>query len=439
MKKLLSILLAAAMILGLCGCTIQLSTTNTIPGRPGSDDGPDGPTPYEELTLEEKMAYKTVVELVPATDYSADLLAPAQDASSGLWGYITLQGEWKVAPKYKAAGIFSGDYAVVNNNYDDCIYVNRAGEEVLSAVDKKPIRSATAFSDGMAAVSTTMDYVQKSYYVDTEGKSAITIKKLPVTRGVNYKTLQYVELASPFRDGKTVIMRTTNATLVATNEDRYPEMAYVLDSTGMVLAPLPSGMDASAAGFDDNMLVVVKNGDGLYGLASDGGALVAPCIYKSIAHCEGGMYLVQDAEGLYGYMNKSGHRVIGCIYKEAMPFSEGLAAVNDGEGWGFINDIGETVIPCEYDKVAALKTGYSGADSDKGAFSSGIALVSEGKYWGLIDQENNIIMAAEADECPVMAVYGGYISFKLNGSYGVITTEGKYVLKPGFGAIGEFR
>lgn len=439
MKKALSILLAAVMIFGLSACTIQLSTTNTLPGRPGADDGPDGPTPYEELTLEEKMAYKTVVELVPATDYSSELLAPAQDASSGLWGYITLQGEWRVAPKYKAADSFSGDYAIAYNNYDDCIYINRAGEEVLSAVDKKPIRAASVFSDSIAAVATTVDYVQKTFYINAEGKSAITLKKLPATKGVNYKTLQYVEQASPFRNGKAVIMRTTNDTLVATNENRYPEMAYVIDITGMALASLPSGMDASPAGFDDNMLVVVKNADGLYGLASDGGALIAPCIYKSIAHCEGGMYLVQDADGNYGYMNKSGHRVVGCIYKDALPFSEGFAAVNNGEGWGFINDIGETVIPCEYDDVAALKTGYSGSDSDKGAFSSGIALVSKGKYWGLIDQSNNIIMAAEADECPVMAVCGNYITFKLNGAYGVITTEGKYVLKPSYGAIGEFR
>ena len=438
MKKLLSILLAAAMVLGMCGCTIQLSTTNTIPGR-GNDETPDGPTPYEELTLEEKMAYKTVVDLVPATDYSADLLAPALDTTTGMWGYINLQGEWIVAPKYKQTYSFSGDYAVVKDLYEDYAYINRAGEEVITAVEKQPLKEASAFSDGIASVTIPLDYVQKSLYINTEGKTVLNIKKFPVTKGVNYKTLKYLELASPFRNGKAVVMRTTNATLVATNEDRYPEMAYVIDSAGVAQASFPSGMDASPAGFDDNMLVVVKNGEGLYGLVSETGAIVAPCIYQSIAHCEGGMYLVQDAEGLYGYMNKSGHRVIGCIYEKALPFSEGLAAVYDGKGWGFINDIGEVVIPCEFDDVAALKTGYSGDDADKGAFGSGIAVVRVGVYWGLIDQEGEIIMAAEAEECPVMAVSSGYISFKLNGSYGVITTEGKYVLLPAYGAIGEFR
>ena len=438
MKKLLSILLAAVLVLGMCGCTIQLSTTNTIPGR-DNDETSDGPTPYEELSLEEKMAYKTVIELVAATDYSADLLAPALDTTTEMWGYINLQGEWIVSPKYKQTYSFSGDYALVKDLYEDYIFINRAGEEVLSAVEKQPIKAATDFSDETAAVTIPLDYVQKTLYVNTDGSSAINIKKLPATKGVNYKTLKYVEVASPFRNGKAVVMRTTNATLVATNEDRYPEMAYVVDSTGIVQASFPSGMDASPAGFDDNMLVVVKNGEGLYGLVSETGAIVAPCIYQSIAHCEGGMYLVQDAEGLFGYMNKSGHRVIGCIYEKALPFSEGLAAVYDGEGWGFINDLGEVIIPCEFDDVAAFKTGYSGEDADMGAFSSGIAVVREGKYWGLIDAEGNIIMAAESEECPVMAVFGGYISFKLNGAYGVITTEGKYVLKPTYGAIGEFR
>ena len=438
MKKLLSILLAAAMILGMSACTIQLSTTNTIPGR-NNEETPEGPTPYEELSLEEKMAYKTVIELVAANDYSAELLAPAQDQTTGLWGYINLQGEWIVPPTYKQTYEFSGDYGIAKDMYEDYIYISRTGEEVLSAVEKQPIKAAGAFSDGIAAVTIPLDYVQQSLYINTEGKAAFSINKLPATKGVNYKTLKYVEVASPFRDGKAVVMRTTNATLAERQEDRYPEMAYVVDTSGKALASLPSGMDASPSGFDNNMLVVVRNSEGLCGLASDTGALVAPCIYQSIAHCEGGMYLVQDAEGLYGYMNKSGHRVVGCIYEKALPFSEGLAAVYDGEGWGFINDLGEVVIPCEFDDVAALKTGYSGQDSDKGAFCSGIALVSKGKYWGLIDAEGEILMAAEAEECPVMAVCGNYLSVKLNGAYAVLTTEGKYVLKPGYGAIGEFR
>ena len=438
MKKFLAVLLAAAMLVGMSACTIKLSTTNTLPGS-GNTEGSGGDTPYEDLTLEEKMAYKTVVELTAATDYSADLLAPAMDASTELWGYINLQGEWKIPAKYRNVYSFSGDYARVNDLYGDYVYVDRNGEEVLSAVEKQPIQGATDYSEGIAAVTIPLSYVQKSLYVNTEGKSAITIKKLPATKGVNYKTLQYVEVATPFRDGKAIIMRTTNATLIENNENRYPEVAYVIDTTGLALASLPAGMDASPAGFDDNMLVVVRNEEGLYGLASDTGALVSPCIYKSIAHCEGGMYLIQDAEGKYGYMNKNGRRVVGCIYEKALPFSEGLGAVYNGEGWGFINDLGEVIIPCEFDDVAALKAGYSGEDSDKGAFSSGIAVVSKGRYWGIIDLDGEILMAAETDECPVMAVYGGYISYKLNGAYGVLTTEGKYVLAPGYGAIGEFR
>ena len=438
MKKLLSIILAAAIILGMSACTIQLSTTNTIPGRENTNTD-DEPTPYEDLTLEEKMAYHTVVELVAATDYSADLLAPAKDASTELWGYINLQGEWKIPAKYRYAYSFSGDYALVKDLYDDYIFINRDGEEIISAVEKQPLHGAANFSDDIAPVTIPTNYTQKSLYVKPDGTSAITIKKLPATKGVNYKTLKYVELASPFRDGKAVIMRTTNATLVEKQEDRYPEMAYVIDTTGLVLASLPSGMDASAAGFDDNMLIVVRNGEGLYGLAADTGALVSPCIYTSIAHCEGGMYLVQDAEGLYGYMNKNGRRVVGCIYEKALPFSEGLAAVYDGTGWGFINDLGEVVIPCEFDDVAALKTGYSGEDADMGAFCSEIAVVRKGAYWGMIDPEGNILMAAETDECPVMAVCGNYIAFKYNGAYGVFTTEGKYVLMPSYGAVGEFR
>ena len=118
MKKVLSLMLAAVLMLCLCSCTVKLSTTTTVP----SEDNPENTvTPYEELSLEEKMEARSVVELIPANEYNADLLAPAMDSTTGLWGYISIQGEWKIAPSFKTALPFDGDYAKTLDEYQDKI------------------------------------------------------------------------------------------------------------------------------------------------------------------------------------------------------------------------------------------------------------------------------------------------------------------------------
>ena len=81
----------------------------------------------------------------------------------------------------------------------------------------------------------------------------------------------------------------------------------------------------------------------------------------------------------------------------------------------------------------------SGGETASGAFSSGIAVVQKGRFWGIINTSGEIILAAEVSECPVIAVRSGYISFIYDESCGVFTTDGKYVLLPSYGSVGEFR
>gem|GEM_PF-5788385 len=52
---------------------------------------------------------------------------------------------------------------------------------------------------------------------------------------------------------------------------------------------------------------------------------------------------------LWGYINYSGHQVIGFKYHSCLNFSGGRAAVSyDGVKWGFIDEKGTEVIPCQY-------------------------------------------------------------------------------------------
>ena len=64
-------------------------------------------------------------------------------------------------------------------------------------------------------------------------------------------------------------------------------------------------------------------------------------------------------------------------YAHIQPFSEGLAAVQNADGfWGYIDQTGETVIPCEW--------------SEAGTFRNGIASVCRNHLYGCIDRSGKV-------------------------------------------------
>ncbi|MBR5731666.1 MAG: WG repeat-containing protein [Firmicutes bacterium] len=444
MKKLLSIILAAVMLLGLSSCTIKLSTTSTPAGVPQQTapvietSGPIEEDIVRELTLEDRIEEKTTIELVRADTGSDSYIAPAQDSSTHLWGYIDLKGNWVIKPVYRSASEFFGGIACVSDVYNEYIFINRAGIGMIETFDGHSITASSVFGDGIASVRSDVEYVQKMTYIDGNSEVCINLGRLPLAKGVSYKTSRFVELATPFRNGYALVMRTTNATLAAQGISAL-ESAYVIDRDGSVVAAVPQGLDVSEYGFDENMRVVVKADNGLYGLADVNGTVVLSPSYLRVLYCEDGLYLVCNQNGFWGYLDKDGNVVIDFKYNNALPFSEGLAAVSNGTAWGFIDKTGVLVIPYQYDKVQPLKSDpYRGAENN-GAFCSSIAVVKAGRYWGAINQNGDILFAAESEECPILSVANGYISFEYNGGCGVFTTDGKLVLMPEYERIGEFR
>ncbi len=433
------------MLLGLSSCTIKLSTTSVPAGTPQETEpviGTAGPIEEEEvvreLTLEDKMEEKSTIELVKADIGSDSYIAPAQDSSSHLWGYIDLRGNWVVAPRYRTASEFTGDLACVSDLYNEYMFINRAGVGFLDTFDKYVITASAVFREGIASVRADVDYVQKMAYIDGNAEICINLGRLPLAKGVSYKTSRFVELATPFRNGYALVMRTTNATLAAQGISAL-ESAYVIDRDGSVVAAVPQGLDVNENGFDENMRVVIKADNGLFGLADVNGTVVLSPSYIRVLYCEDGLYLVCNQNGFWGYLDKDGNVVIDFKYNNALPFSEGLAAVSNGTAWGFIDKTGVLVIPYQYDKVQPLKNNqYSSADNN-GAFCSSIAVVKAGRFWGVINYSGDILFAAESEECPILSVANGYISFEYNGGCGVFTTDGKLVLMPEYERIGEFR
>lgn len=86
-----------------------------------------------------------------------------------------------------------------------------------------------------------------------------------------------------------------------------------------------------------------------------------------------------NINGKYGFADESGKVVIPCQWVNVGMFSEGLAKVMDINGnWGYINKIGNVVVPCKW--MEAL------------AFSNGLALVKDENFkWWKIDTTGKVV------------------------------------------------
>lgn len=88
-----------------------------------------------------------------------------------------------------------------------------------------------------------------------------------------------------------------------------------------------------------------------------------------------------EEDGKYGFADDSGNVVIPCQWEWAWSFSEGLAPVQDDKGkWGYINKTGKVVIPCKW--------------KDAWDFSEGLAAVMDDNLtWGYIDKTGEEVIS----------------------------------------------
>ncbi len=91
-----------------------------------------------------------------------------------------------------------------------------------------------------------------------------------------------------------------------------------------------------------------------------GEELIAPLQYDFVDDFAEGFARV-TRDGRFGYVNTIGEEVIPCIYESAWNFSEGLAAVKIKGRWGFINDHNEVIIDFVFENIAmGFKEGLCG-------------------------------------------------------------------------------
>ena len=113
--------------------------------------------------------------------------------------------------------------------------------------------------------------------------------------------------------------------------------------------------------------------------------------------------------------------VIDYRFDEARDFHEGLAAVKSGDVWGYIDNLGRTVLPFVYRVPEA------------GDFSEGLAFVGD-RY---IDVDGNPAFAEKVFQGGLPFSHG-LAAVQSGGQWGFIDLTGKFVIVPTYEAAGSF-
>ncbi|MEQ2383171.1 WG repeat-containing protein [Lachnospiraceae bacterium CLA-AA-H58] len=110
---------------------------------------------------------------------------------------------------------------------------------------------------------------------------------------------------------------------------------------------------------------VVADGNGYFLIDQKGKA----CYEKRFPNAkgyEGGYYAVSDNDGNWGFADEAGENVIPCQYVDAYSFSNQTAAVQYAGKWGYINQYGNMVINAEYSEALPFLNGKAFAYDDQG-------------------------------------------------------------------------
>lgn len=165
-------------------------------------------------------------------------------------------------------------------------------------------------------------------------------------------------------------------------------------------------------------VAVVSMGRNNYGLIDNKGKEIVACNYKYIENSSCGMVKFRDDSG-YGFMNTKGEMVVESgKYENIADFTDNLACVEKDDLWGYIDNKGNEVIPCTFDRAygfseglaLVLKSNKYGYVNTKGEFvvapsyddgehfSCGVAITSKGKKEYVINSEGTVVFSIDNDK-----------------------------------------
>ena len=196
---------------------------------------------------------------------------------------------------------------------------------------------------------------------------------------------------------------------------------------------------------------------GLYAFREkDGNISASPMVMLANEFSEGAVGVKKD--GKYGFIDRLGQVIVPFGFEWVGPFREGCAIVRVGKTFGMIDKTGKFIIPADWDSLTEMSCGaltgvangkwyvikkdggtveIRGADSVS-TFSDGLAMVRIGNKAGYIDRDGDMAIAPSFDAVGAGVHRGGLAIISAAGMAGFVDLRGKMVIKPQFEAASWF-
>lgn len=132
-----------------------------------------------------------------------------------------------------------------------------------------------------------------------------------------------------------------------------------------------------------------------------------------------GLAAVENSNHLWGFVNEIDEQVISCQYHAVRDFHEGFAGVYDGRACGFINREGVLAIPCIYKKQYMY-----------------LSYINYDGWWPIGDFHDGL-----APACKVISEFNQYMRslFIVKDVWGYIDTKGNEVINFKYYSVGDFK
>jgi len=312
----------------------------------------------------------------------------------GKYGFIDINGDWHIKPKFDSIGTFYNGYAdfykngkngiinsigkiIIPNKYD---FVGNVENDIAlillndhynyvdlngHLISKNYFSKAEDFSEGLAPIQFNEN--GKWGYLDTNG---------------NLKIDTLFNLAYEFKNGlaeveiKTVDTTTIKAEYVVLQPKYYD---CIIDKSGKIIDtvkyvrkkrkfPLIGSSDSNTLGkLNSSGDTIMKkkyksfgypqgkymwyNTGEKYGLADTTGTILIKPIYEKLTYFSDNGLALARKNGKYGFINKKGEVVVGFKFTDATGFKYDLASVKLNNKWGFIDENGNFVIEPIFERI----------------------------------------------------------------------------------------
>lgn len=345
------------------------------------------------------------------------------------YGFLNEEGKESVPFVYSQANNYSEGLAAIVDEHGKFLFIDKLGN---IAIKPKEYDRVDDFQNGTCKVYRK----DKVWEIDREGKKVKDSKKKVEVGNVDENKSNddmYVENSENVSDTNTVYDKdlASTPTVISTSQPNNIQLSQNFSSN-------ISKYDAVLGNFSDGLLPVTKNKK--LGYINAEGEEVIPCTKKyyiepgmddgivKYGNFHDGLAQVYSFEGesgaiefqgakniKIGYMNKLGETVIPAIYDYADDFSEGKAYVRSNDFQGFIDTTGKRLFQCK----------QSPADM---FFSDGLVLISDyddGKYI-FYNSEGKIALEIPTDKYFRLHGFNDGLAYyeKINNETGGISEKG---------------